>query len=347
MSASPENDTFVEEGGEGLKGWRDGPTEYITMGMQGVLCLVGLTGNSLVLFIFGKRGERLTYVIAIITLAGKDLIACSLLLPLCIAFEALHFHTFSNFTCKSYHFIGHVTYLFGVQFLVLIALDRCACVCVGHTQATYHRRAFIAVGIVSLCSVSSAVVPTLAYAAHDGLCMFRPEIIPVESMVAFYRFSLSVFIISAAIWTISYATVFAVTLYRKYTSKQLLQDSSLGDLDGMAGTESGSSNAGDLATRDSPERSPAAEERRQLLRLQQEQISVTIVMFTVTLVLLILYIPAFLSAFGHIKPNLLLFELHQISFVSNFFVYLCLEEKFRKEVKELFQSSWSRLRSMG
>lgn len=342
-----ENETFIEEGGEGPKGLPSPSDMHILIGIQVVLSLVGAFGNSLVLYLYVKRGERLTYVVAVKTLAVKDLIACCLFLPWSIALEYLRFATTSDFLCKCYHFLGNVTNLFALPFLVFVALDRCVCVCGSHIQATYHRRAFVAVGVVSAYSLAASIVPMLAFGVYEGVCRLTDQIVTFESILAFHKFSLSVFVIYAAVLTLTYGAIFGTIVHRKYSSKQPILDFPLGGVGGempSGDTVSRSSNC-ELATSGAFEGRPSAEEGRQLMQLQQEQISVTIVMFTLTVVLFVLSIPALLVVFGHIEANIILFHLYQICYVSNFFVYLCLEATFRKEVKELFQFTWSRLRS--
>lgn len=60
----------------------------IVIGIQSALLLLGVTGNTLILYLFGKRRERPTYVIAVLALAVKDLVACCIYLPFSIALEA-------------------------------------------------------------------------------------------------------------------------------------------------------------------------------------------------------------------------------------------------------------------
>ncbi|XP_064598473.1 melanopsin-like [Liolophura sinensis] len=345
--ASSENETFFEEGGEGPQGLPSISDMHTLIGMQSILLLVGVTGNSLVLYVFGNRGERLTYVIAILSLAVIDLISCCLYLPFAIALEAQWFATSSNFVCKCFHFFTNVTHCFSTPSLLLIALDRCACVCVGHVQATYHRRAFIAIVVVGVYSLSVSIFPTLAYRVNNGYCTSDGTTISEESIILFHNFIVAIFMIVGVVSILIYSAIFGVVLYLKYGSKQHVLDSTLEETSHRpnSDTESSLSNAGDSTTPDAS--ANTADKGRQLADFQQEQISIAVVMFTLTFVYFTAHIPLLLGFFKHAKNlGIVLSMMYEITFVSNFFVYLCLDAPFRKEVKELFQSTWSRLRSL-
>lgn len=344
---SEENETFFEEGGEGPRGLPGRSAMHSLIGMQSAILLVGVIGNSLVLYVFGKRGERLTYVIAILSLAVNDLICCCLYLPFAITLEAQYFATSSNFVCKCFHFFGNAPHLFGVPLKLLIAIDQCACVCVGHVQATYSRRAFIAVGVSSVFSVLVSIFPTLAYRVNSGECSFDSGTISLESIILLHKFTVGFFLLVGVASLLLYSAIFGVIFYLKYGSKPPMPDSALDEIGHRPNddTESSSSHPGESGTTGASGNTGV--KGRQLADFQQEQISIAVAMFTLTLVYYVGHIPLLLGFFKHVNHvHIVFYMVYQVTFVSNFFVYLGLNPPFRKDVMEIFQSTWSRLPSV-
>ncbi|XP_064609810.1 kiSS-1 receptor-like [Liolophura sinensis] len=339
-----ENETVFEEGVDGPHGLPSNSDMRIVVRMQCVLLLVGVIGNTLILYLFGKRRECLTYVIAILSLAVKDLLACCIYLPFSIALEAQEFATSSDFVCKCYHFFANVTHNFTMPSLLLISLDRCACVCVGHIQATYYKRAFIAIGIVGVFSLSVSIVPTLTFRVNDGYCVFSVSKNLLEPIRIFEMIMALVFVIDGVVSILIYSVIFGTVLYHKYSSKHPAPHSQLDDMGDRSG-ESSSSNFAETTTFGDSENTIS--KRKQLVQLQKDQISLTGVMFALTLLYFIQYFPALFSSFNHVRHvSIAIFLMFQIRFVSNFFVYLCLDATFRRDLKDLLQLTCSRLRSV-
>lgn len=189
----------------------------IVIGIQSALLLLGVTGNTLILYLFGKRRERPTYVIAVLALAVKDLVACCIYLPFSIALEARGFVTSSNFVCKSYHFLSNLTFNFTMPSLLLIALDRCVCVWRGHAQASNTRRVFIAIGVLGVFSLSVSIVQSLAFRVNEGYCGFSVSRTSLEHLRLFEKIMVFAFQTDAIVSILVYFAIFGTVFFIRST----------------------------------------------------------------------------------------------------------------------------------
>ncbi|XP_052259536.1 proteinase-activated receptor 3-like [Dreissena polymorpha] len=97
--------------------------------MMILFMVVGLTGNTLVLFVYGKRGNKTSAILFILLLAIMDLIACAILHPY-VLYKLFHPHNQTwEITCKLFEFFIHWNLSLSGLSLLLIAIDRYLAIC--------------------------------------------------------------------------------------------------------------------------------------------------------------------------------------------------------------------------
>jgi len=99
------------------------------MTMLAAMCLIGTAGNSLVLYVFGRRKDRLVSTFFILTLAAIDLTTCILVIPYTIYMEYVGYWVYSDALCKVYQFLVTSNVPLSAMIMVVIAVDRYFAIC--------------------------------------------------------------------------------------------------------------------------------------------------------------------------------------------------------------------------
>ncbi|VDP30230.1 unnamed protein product [Schistosoma mattheei] len=97
--------------------------------MLGIICLIGIFGNTLVIIVYSLKQDRLTATLFILILAISDFLACITLIPGTMIIEYVEWNIDSTFLCKFYYFINNTFIPFSSLLISCIAFDRYFCLC--------------------------------------------------------------------------------------------------------------------------------------------------------------------------------------------------------------------------
>ncbi|OWF38818.1 Growth hormone secretagogue receptor type 1 [Mizuhopecten yessoensis] len=90
-----------------------------------IICIVGLIGNNLVIFIYFRRFRKSNYRIYVLWLAILDIVNCTVSAPLVIIYMLFPVTFPSDIFCKVFRFILYFLSMMSTSALVVIAIDRC------------------------------------------------------------------------------------------------------------------------------------------------------------------------------------------------------------------------------
>lgn len=229
---------------------------YPTLFMLGMIAVIGTAGNALVLYVYGIKKERTSTRIFILTLAAIDFLTCAVIVPYTIAVEWVNFILFSDFLCKSYHFLVASSVPLSAFVMAAISVDRYICICqpmrfklsVLTVKLVIMFLAALALGlgiIVALlygnvddvdvnvvktetnCSVTlEKPVPTESVMLHYGQCYTNHDVLSKGFLDVFKTVHLIMYLISLTVITLMYALLY-VNVRRYNRRKSALLGSSM------------------------------------------------------------------------------------------------------------------------
>ena len=143
--------------------------QQLLMAVTGILSffmILGTVGNSLVLYVYIRKRNKLASTVFIITLACTDLITCVIIIPYTVVFEFLNSHVKYDFFCKLYMFLITSNVPFSAFIMVAIAVDRYLCICHPFTHLLNVKRAkMVIVGLV-MVAFSLGLITALNYGVY-------------------------------------------------------------------------------------------------------------------------------------------------------------------------------------
>lgn len=95
----------------------------------GLMTLLGVSGNLLVIIIFGRKKKKRTYTIFILSLAFADFMVCSVTLPFEIYEIRNTFTFYSVYGCKIFRTYNYLFVFWSTVILILLSIDRYRRVC--------------------------------------------------------------------------------------------------------------------------------------------------------------------------------------------------------------------------
>ena len=139
------------------------------IGMLSFFTVVGSVGNSMVLYVYSRKRNKLASTIFIITLAGTDLMTCVIIIPYTMTAEYLDYVLQYDLLCKAYMFLITSNVPFSAFIMGAIAVDRYLCICHPFMHLLNAKRAKCVIFILGLTAVILGIITALCYKIH------RPE----------------------------------------------------------------------------------------------------------------------------------------------------------------------------
>lgn len=134
--------------------------------MLSCFSVLGLLGNSLVIYVYARKKNKLSSTVFIIALACIDLVTSAVGMPYTMAFEWLNYQVSSDFSCKLYIFVITCTVPFSLFIMVAIAVDRYMCICRPHSHVLDSVRARHSVFALLLAAVVIGVITALFHGVY-------------------------------------------------------------------------------------------------------------------------------------------------------------------------------------
>lgn len=126
----------------------------------GVIAILGIIGNSHVLFLYYARFKKTTYRCFVLSLAVIDLIGCCVSMPFEIVDESLPYSYSDTMSCKIFRFVNFCVALSCAFTLVLIASERYRKICkpYGIQMTEIRAKKYVVIVIISTVVVSLPVL---------------------------------------------------------------------------------------------------------------------------------------------------------------------------------------------
>ena len=144
--------------------------------MLSVFSLVGIIGNSLVLYIYANKKTKTTAGIFIMCLAGTDLFTCLIIVPYTEVVIYVKYKLQYDLICQAYMFLITCNVPFSAFIMVAIAVDRFFCICYPFLHALNLCRA----RIIVLCLLALASICGLITALLHGIVTLE-DLLPPEN----------------------------------------------------------------------------------------------------------------------------------------------------------------------
>ena len=138
------------------------PSSVAVLVMLSVFSLVGIIGNSLVLYIHANKKIKTTAGIFIMCLAGTDLFTCLIIVPYTEVVIYLKYKLQYDLLCQAYMFLITCNVPFSAFIMVAIAVDRFFCICYPSLHAlNLYRARTIAMCLLALASICGLITALL------------------------------------------------------------------------------------------------------------------------------------------------------------------------------------------
>ncbi|XP_077312220.1 chemerin-like receptor 1 [Lithobates pipiens] len=175
------------------------------------ICLLGITGNGLVIWFVAFRLKKMVNSVWFLSLACADF-TFSLFLPLNITYVALNYHwPFGSFMCKLSRFVLYLNMCASVLQLTVISIDRCISVvfpvwCRNHRTVRLAVKVVLALWIVCLILNVSYFVYANEYEVNDSIVICYVDWLMLNTQVII-RFII-LFVIPFTIIIFCYTVIF-------------------------------------------------------------------------------------------------------------------------------------------
>ena len=133
------------------------------IGMLSFFTVVGSVGNSMVLYVYVRKRNKLASTIFIITLAGTDLMTCVIIIPYTMVVNYLDYVLHFDILCKAYMFLITSNVPFSAFIMGAIAVDRYLCICHPFMHLLNAKRAKCVIFILGFTAVSLGIITALCY----------------------------------------------------------------------------------------------------------------------------------------------------------------------------------------
>ena len=395
MTNTPLSAVMQSEGGSSLL--------IAFMSILSFFSVVGTVGNSMVLYVYVRKRNKLASTIFIITLACTDLFTCIVIIPYTMTLEYLAFKAKYDFVCKLYMFFITYNVPFSAFIMVAIAVDRYLCICHPFLHLLNARRAKVTIILLALIAFALGIITSLNFGVfliqpepdstledklfsyfesntsvehqntlmsnltrihsisleeiltqpkryavvYTGSCLPNGLLFSKSFTNAYQKLYSSFFVIVFVVVVILYALIYKfVTVRRAKRRRQRIQrvgSPSLRDTTKPSGVQTMASISNDSVRSKTLQVAQAKPKRFDIFSRQcaiREKGTVANIrtagmLFVVTAVFIIVFLPAWLMAHQLIPYNMLIFYMYFFYNVANPMIYAFMNKAFRRDLRDL------------
>ncbi|ESO91255.1 hypothetical protein LOTGIDRAFT_153686 [Lottia gigantea] len=340
-----------------------------------ILSVFGSVGNGLVLYVFSRKMDNVTSTIFILALAGTDFITCLVIIPFTAVAIVLQNHLKYDFFCKLYHFLITCNVPLSAFIMVAIAVDRYFCICKPFLHAMNPFRAKVVVLFLGIFSFILGTITSLAFGVYHPVsnnntthnstdsenyngtnvnemyleysthCQANYLLISGSVIKIYQNVYASFYLIALIIVLILYMIIYKSVIKRRKWRQRQRSSRPSGKSVATCVTE--------IEVMEMPENNGVNNvKHEECVRLNSEtrkstkikrdydflaNIRTAFMLFVVTVVFIIAFLPSWLMAKRLIQFNIIIFYMYFVYNVANPVIYSFMNQTFRKELKNVFQ----------
>ncbi|XP_064611692.1 cholecystokinin receptor type A-like [Liolophura sinensis] len=329
---------------------------YAVLAILSLFSVLGTVGNALVIYVFGRRKEKLTSTVFILTLAGTDFITCLVIVPFTLVMEAIDFRIQYDFPCKLYKFLITSNVPFSAFIMVAIAVDRYLCICHPFLHAMNIFRAKVIIAALALLATTLGIITSLAFGVQMSEpvynnatdrwvnqtveCDTNVEIISEEFRMTYQKVYAALFLTPLVIVGVLYGLIYrsvlmrrAARLRQKYDKASACAEHSVEEtqMTVLNGNGNGETHENGLTVKEKRKRKASKKDRNRMANMRT-----ACMLFVVTLVFVICFLPAWLMAHKIVPFSPIIFYMYFMYNVANPIIYAFMNQTFRDDLRSLF-----------
>lgn len=338
----------------------DGGPIHAVVGMLSFFSVIGTTGNALVLYVYTRKRNKLAATVFIISLATTDLTTSVVVMPYTIVIEYLNYYVKYDIFCKMYMFFITSNVPFAAFIMVGIAFDRYFCIVHPFKHLINAQRAKIITVSMAVLAFTLGIITALNYSVYEGcggvndtcavkftgVCKTSEILLPHTFTLYYQRLYTALFFLALVVVMVLYALIYRSVLIRR--AKRRRQRRSMCSYTTSKESwfqEYRFSMVSSLRkhSEEKNEKSNSAVESELLRQLAIRErglvanIKTALMLFVVTAVFILVFLPAWLMAHQIIDYNRVIFYMYFAYNVANPIIYAFMNKAFRRQLKIVFK----------
>ncbi|XP_062617120.1 cholecystokinin receptor type A-like [Saccostrea cucullata] len=338
----------------------DGGPIVAVVGMLTFFSVIGTTGNALVLYVYTRKRHKLAATVFIISLATTDLTTCIVAMPYTIIIEYLKYYVKYDIFCKMYMFFITSNVPFAAFIMVGIAFDRYFCIVHPFKHLMNAQRAKIITASMAGLAVSLGIITALNYSVYDiqicggnsnttcvkytGVCKTSEILLPYSFTLHYQKLYTALFFLSLVMVIILYGLIYRSVLIRRAKRRRQRRSMCSLPLTKESWFSDYRSSVISSLRKHSDEKHEKNNIDSELLRqltIRERglvaNIKTALMLFVVTAVFILVFLPAWLMAHQLIGYNRVIFYMYFAYNVANPIIYAFMNKAFRRQLKIVFK----------
>ncbi|CAH1774931.1 unnamed protein product [Owenia fusiformis] len=348
---------------------------YVVVVILCVFTVIGTAGNGLVIYVYSRTRDKLTSTLFILVLAVTDFMTCLIIVPFTIIMELKYFRIGDNdIACKFYHFLITCNIPFSAFIMAAIAVDRYLCICQTFLHVMSRFRAKVTVFALLMLSLSLGTFTSLAVGVYErftfnetypantssfgnitsettivvtrvdltGICSTNNLIVTNTMLDIYHKIYTSLYGIAFLLVVVLYILIVCNVRMRQRQKRSASLRCEI-STNSNSPTNDFPTEAFELNERNPRENGHSnkvpKERDRKTIKMDKNLMAnfkMAMMLFVVTLVFIVAFLPAFLMVHRLMPFNFVVFYMYFAHNVTNPFIYSFMNRNFRHDLKTIF-----------